>query len=91
MIKPLPRWLLQRYAVLWAKVKTDKFDFNAAKKILGDNEGVLNVVLSGLRKLGWLKVEFDPHDARKRVYNIVPLEKAFEELAKNKKAIIKKC
>jgi len=91
MTKPLPRWLMQRYAILWAKIKTDKFDFNTAKKILGDNDGVLNVALSELRKLGWLKVEFDPHDARKRVYNIVSLERAFKELAKNKKVIIKKC
>jgi len=85
LIKPLPRWLMQRYATLWSKLKNKKFDFDTAQKILKDNISSLNVALSELRKLGWLKVEFDPSDARKRVYKLEPLEKAFEELAKNKK------
>jgi len=76
---------MQRYATLWSKLKNKKFDFDTAQKILKDNISSLNVALSELRKLGWLKVEFDPSDARKRVYKLEPLEKAFEELAKNKK------
>lgn len=85
MTKPLPRWLMQRYAILWSKLKTKEFDFETGHKILKDSPGSLNVALSELRKLGWLKVEFDPDDARKRIYKLEPLEKAFEELAKNKK------
>ncbi len=85
MAKPLPRWLMKRYAILWSKLKTKEFDFGTAKKILKDNQGSLNVALSELRKLGWLKVNFDPKDARKRVYKLKSLDKAFKELAKNKK------
>jgi hypothetical protein len=85
MIKPLPRWLQQRYATLWDKLGKKPFDFDTAKKILSDNQGSLNVAFSELRKLGWLKVEFDPNDARKRIYRLEPLEKAFKELAKVKK------
>lgn len=85
MIKPLPRWLQQRYAILWKKLGENPFDFDTARKTLKDNSGSLNVALSQMRKEGWLKVEFDPEDARKRIYKLVQLEKAYEELAKNKK------
>jgi len=85
MTKPLPRWLQQRYAILWDRLGVTPFDFDTAKKILKDNSGSLNVALSELRKLGWVKVEFDPNDARKRIYKLEPLEKAYKELAKNKK------
>lgn len=85
MVKPLPRWLQQRYAILLDKLGVKPFDFGTAKRILRDNSGSLNVALSELRKLGWVKVEFNPNDARKRVYKLEPLQKAFKELAKNEK------
>ena len=85
MIKPLPRWLQQRYAILWGRLGKKSFDFDTAKKILGDNSGSLNVALSELRKLGWVKVEFDLKDARKRVYKLTELKYAYKEMAKNKK------
>lgn len=83
MTKPLPRWLQKRYAILWDRLREKPFDSESAKKILKDTDGSLNVAFSELRKLGWLKVEFDPTDARKRIYRLEPLKKAFKELAKN--------
>jgi type I restriction enzyme M protein len=35
-----------------------------------DSEEQINVILSELRKKGWLEVEFDPEDARKRIYKL---------------------
>lgn len=85
MIKPIPRWLQERYAILWRKLGEKPFDADRAREILKDNEGSINVALSELRKLGWLSTEFDPKDARKRIYRLTPLEEAFEELGKVKK------
>ncbi len=84
-IKPLPRWLQKRYAILWDKLKDNPFNFETAQKILGDKPEVLNVAFSQMRKDGWLEVSFDPNDARKRIYRLVPLEKAYKELAKTTK------
>lgn len=86
MIKPLPRWLQKRYAILWDRLGEKPFDFDTAKKILKDADGSINVAFSEMRKLGWLKVEFDQKDARKRVYRLESLEKAFKEMARSKKA-----
>ena len=85
VIKPLPRWLQKRYAVLWEKLKDKPFDFETAQKILKDKREVLNVVLSQMRKDGWLEVSFNPQDARKKIYKLIPLEKAYKELAKGGK------
>lgn len=76
---------MQRYAILWSKLKSKKFSYESAKKILKDKNTVLSVVLSELKKAGWLSVDLNPNDTRKRVYKLLPLKKAFEELAKNKK------
>ena len=85
MIKPIPRWLQKRYAILWKKFKEKNFNFETAKKTLKDKQGSMNVAFSELRKLGWITIGPDPKDARKRIYKLEPLEKAFEELAKKKK------
>jgi len=84
-IKPLPRWLQKRYAILWDKLKRKPFNFNTAQKILNDKPQVLNVVLSQMRKDGWLQVNFHPEDTRKRIYKLLPLEVAYKKLAKIKK------
>lgn len=85
MANPLPKWLMRRYAVLWAKLKDKKFSYEKAQKILKDKNTVLSVVLSELKKAGWLSVDLNPKDARKRVYKLKSLDKAFKELAKVKK------
>lgn len=82
VIKPLPRWLQKRYAILWKQLKHKPFDFETAQKILNDKQEVLNVILSQMRKDGWVEVTFDPKDARKRIYRLIPLNRAFRELAK---------
>ncbi|MBI2548164.1 SAM-dependent DNA methyltransferase [Candidatus Woesearchaeota archaeon] len=70
----LPNWLENKYTVLWDKFKGATFRMEDAEKILqrGDVEKVqgVAVVLSELRKAGWIVVVPDPKDARKSIYHL---------------------
>lgn len=70
----LPKWLEERHTKLWGKFGNSNFRMDEAVKFLSGNSGVekdeVAVVLSELRKAGWLKVELDPDDARKRIYKL---------------------
>ncbi|TET66862.1 MAG: SAM-dependent DNA methyltransferase [Candidatus Aminicenantes bacterium] len=68
------KWLDKRYEILWEAFYSSSFRFEEATAILKEkiheSEEQVNVVLSELRKQGMLMVEFDPSDARKRVYQL---------------------
>jgi len=68
----LPDWLKSRYDVLWERFGARSFNFDDALGILrerfGDLESRVLVVLSELRRRGWLKAGLNEADARKRVY-----------------------
>ena len=76
MTKPMPKWLMKRYAQLWKKLKDGKFHFENAKGVLQEKDDkTLSAVLSGMKKGGWLEVELDPRNARKRIYKLKSPEK----------------
>lgn len=70
----IPEWLKKRHKILWDSFQGTSFRFEEASKVLStkihDDEKQINVILSELRKKGWLKVSFDPDDARKRIYKL---------------------
>jgi len=70
----IPNWLNKRYEILWGAFHSSPFRLEEASAILkekiDDSEEQINVILSELRKKGLLKVEFDPTDARKRIYQL---------------------
>jgi len=70
----LPNWLETRYNMLWESFKGSSFTFDDAVEVLEtknkDNKDEVPVFLSELRKSGWLFVEPDPSDARKRIYRL---------------------
>ncbi|MCP2519533.1 type I restriction-modification system subunit M [Candidatus Aminicenantes bacterium AC-708-M15] len=80
----IPKWLERRYDSLWEEFGDSTFRFEQASKVLQeknkDSEDQVNVILSELRKRGWLKVDFDPHDARKRIYKLISKEKIISEI-----------
>jgi type I restriction enzyme M protein len=79
----IPSWIEKRYKNLWDFFKETPFRFEDAAKILKnkmrDDERQVNVFLSELRKGGWLEVEFDPEDARKRIYKLKSSEEIISE------------
>ena len=66
------QWVGRRYEALWKEFKDEPFKFEDAKEVLfialKDDEKQVNVILSELRKGGMLNVDFNPEDARKRIY-----------------------
>ena len=57
-----------RYAKLWTSFDTKEFNFEEAEKILKIDKQVLSVLLSDLKKNGWLEVSLNQSDSRKRIY-----------------------
>ncbi len=79
----LPTWLEKRYKNLWGAFHESPFRFEDAfknlKEKMQDSEEQINVILSELRKKGWLEVTFDPQDARKRIYKLKSSEEIISE------------
>jgi len=79
----IPEWLEKRYKILWDTFQGSPFRFEAAAKILKekihDDKKQINVILSELRKKGWLKVKMDTVDARKKIYTLKSKEDILTE------------
>lgn len=75
MVKHLPEWIMKRYSKLWSKFKEKEFSKADAEKILSGDKA-LPVLLSELRKSGWLEMRMSEKDARKTVYKLKDPKKA---------------
>ena len=83
MIQPLPKWIMKRYAILWNKFRGKDFNFQKIAHFLKENEGRISVMLSDLKKYGWLEVNLDQKDSRKRLYRLKSPEEAIRGVSKN--------
>lgn len=81
MSKPLPKWIMKKYSVLWVKFGNREFNHSAAFEELKE-DSMTSIALSELRKKGWLEIELDPSDARRRLYKLKNPETAVREMAK---------
>ena len=71
---------MQRYAKLWSKFSEKKFSYDDVEEALQENDNrILSVFLSELKKSGWVAIELDPNDSRKRLYKLINPKKAIEE------------
>jgi len=78
-VRPLPKWAMQRYAKLWNEFDSREFNYEQASELLRENDAkLLSVLLSYLRKYGWLDIKLHPEDARKRIYQLKSPEEAIE-------------
>jgi len=75
--------LEKRRQFLWEAFQGKSFSFEEAAALLKEkveaSEEQTNVILSELRKKGWLKAEFHPDDARKRIYTMESTDKMLSE------------
>jgi type I restriction enzyme M protein len=88
----MKKWIENRYKILWENFELKSFKFEEANEILketfGDSAEQVNIALSELRKGGLLKTQFDPEDARKRIYNLKSkAEVISEELSTDKERL----
>ncbi|MEE8167887.1 MAG: hypothetical protein V3T58_03320 [Candidatus Hydrothermarchaeales archaeon] len=75
--------VFKKYCInrLWNKFKGKDFGYEEASKVLKEKDkNLVSVVLSQLRKHGWLIIKLHPKDSRKRIYKLKSPEKAIEEL-----------
>jgi len=71
MISPIPKWVWRRYAKLWQKFKAKPFTFKQAQKELKHlDRNLISVMFNELRNAGWILVNLDEKDTRKRVYTL---------------------
>jgi type I restriction enzyme M protein len=84
-----PAWLVKRYMKLWDKFKDKTFSFEEAKNALKEDNKFLSVVLSEMKKEGWLSLELNPEDARKRLYKLKSLEEVMKRTAEKAVSIFK--
>lgn len=76
MIKHLPEWIMKRYAKLWSKFKNREFTKEQAMKVLPKDSSIA-VLLSELRKAGWMEMKMSQEDARKTIYQLKDPTKTF--------------
>ena len=76
MINAIPKWVWKRYALLWKKFHDTPFTFEKAQKELKHlDRNLISVMFNELKTAGWIAVNLDKEDSRKRVYNLLtPLE-----------------
>jgi len=85
MVEPLPKWLMQRYSLLWVKFRDKKFNHEQTTKTLPDDERMVSVILSEMRKAGWLEMRLDSIDVRKRLYKLKAPDGVVRKIAKGEK------
>lgn len=79
MTKPLPKWIMKHYSTLWNKFKNREFRYEDASKALKEKK-MMSLILSELKKAGWLEVKLDPKDSRKRIYQLKSPEDVVKEI-----------
>ncbi len=83
---PLAKWIKNRYFALQEKFKKDNFTFAEASKTLydlyHDSENQTKLVLSELKRAGYLKSSKSPKDAREKIYQLVDIFKSSDALTR---------
>jgi len=81
MVEPLPKWIMKAYSKLWTKFKNKEFNHEDTSETLNDDK-IVSIILSDLKRSGWLEVRLDPNDLIKRLYKLIDPEEALKEISK---------
>ena len=84
IIKKDPKWIKTGYESLLEHFGSEEFTFDAAKKYLTETttikQSVIANLLSELHQRGFLKIENNPGDARKKIYQMVSFDEHVSSL-----------
>lgn len=69
---------MKHYSKLWTKFKDKQFTHQEADNLLKITN--TSIVLSRLKKFGWLELALNPNDSRKRLYKLKDPLKAVKEI-----------
>ena len=81
MTEPLSKWVMKRYSKLWNTFKDKEFNYRQASRALNDDK-MMSVILSDLKKAGWLEIKLHPEDSRKRIYKLKNPEEAIKDITR---------
>lgn len=82
MAETIQQWLQLRYATLFEKFGNKEFSLEQCTKVLEEKKEVAAVILSKLRKHGWLGVRPDEKNYRKSVYQLKEPENVMINIAR---------
>jgi len=85
MVKSIPNWVMERYSVLYRKLKCKQFTREEARTILENfgiykNDKLTNTFFSELNHKGWVEVKKDPQDTRRKIFKLKSPENAILNL-----------
>jgi len=80
MVEPLPKWIMKRYAKLWKSFSSKDFNFEKSVQVLKEDNRIIAIILSNLKKTGWISTRKDPTHPRKRIYNLKNPEDAVRNM-----------
>ena len=82
MVKPLPKWEMVKYSILWKHFGKKEFTNEMALKVLKDkNRHILSVLFYDLKKAGWIQIERDEKDQRKKKYKLKEPNELIKEIS----------
>lgn len=67
-IKLLPTWMFRRHLKIWREKRDSPTTFQECTRLLPDDKKVVAVFLSKLHKCGWVDIQKDPQDGRRKLY-----------------------
>ena len=75
---------MKRYLIVRKEIGFEEADFEKIHKVLykffKDNDKIVRIFLSEMRKAGWVTVQFDPKDNRMRLYQFKKSEDIFDKV-----------
>ncbi len=78
---PVPKWIMERYALLWSKFKDKEFTYLEVSEMFNkDSNNLRRALVSQLRINGWLEVKLSSSDSRKRVFKLKSPEEAVKDM-----------
>lgn len=82
MTDPLPKWEMKRYASLWKSFEQEEFTNEEALNALKEKDShILSVLFYDLKRMGWIEVNRDPSDQRRKIYKVKEPNRIVKEIA----------
>lgn len=81
MAKPIPKWVQERFSILYQEYGKKELSFEMIKDVLTlDDRNTISVFLSELRNAEWIDIKLNPEDSRKRIYILKEPNKIMQEI-----------
>ena len=81
MTNQIPKWVMERYSVLWKKYHNEEITYEQIDDTLKiDDKNTIGVFLNELRKAGWIEVTLSKEDLRKRIYVLREPQEVLQEI-----------